>query len=155
MRYTNYFIPTYKEIPCRGGSDQPPVDASCRHDQETDFRGLHLPAHRAQVPQESGKNYREEMESIRRHRGASLPCTGQNSGKRAAAGTNYGAELLRFRDRNNHEGVPGGPPTRRSSPISCRREIHSYKQLPVNFYQIQFKFRMRSGRGRVMLPESS
>jgi len=22
-----------------------------------------------------------------------------------------------------------------------RREIHSYKQLPVNFYQIQFKFR--------------
>ena len=32
-------------------------------------------------------------------------------------------------------------PMRRSSPDLFRREVHSYRQLPVNFYQIQTKFR--------------
>jgi prolyl-tRNA synthetase len=52
----------------------------------------------------------------------------------------YGAELLRFRDRNNHEACLA-PTHEEVITDLVRREIHSYKQLPVNFYQIQFKFR--------------
>jgi prolyl-tRNA synthetase len=33
------------------------------------------------------------------------------------------------------------PPTKKSSPTWSRNELSSYKQLPVNFYQIQTKFR--------------
>jgi prolyl-tRNA synthetase len=52
----------------------------------------------------------------------------------------YGKELLRFRDRNNHEACLA-PTHEEVITDIVRREIHSYKQLPVNFYQIQFKFR--------------
>jgi prolyl-tRNA synthetase len=52
----------------------------------------------------------------------------------------YGKELLRFRDRNNHEACLA-PTHEEVITDIVRREIQSYKQLPVNFYQIQFKFR--------------
>ncbi len=52
----------------------------------------------------------------------------------------YGPELLRFRDRHDHESCLG--PTHEE--VICdlvRRELRSYKQLPMNLYQIQSKFR--------------
>ncbi|MDX8410283.1 MAG: proline--tRNA ligase [Mariprofundaceae bacterium] len=52
----------------------------------------------------------------------------------------YGPELLRFTDRHNHESCLG--PTHEE--VICdlvRRELRSYKQLPMNLYQIQAKFR--------------
>ncbi len=52
----------------------------------------------------------------------------------------YGPELLRFRDRHNHESCLG--PTHEE--VICdlvSRELRSYKQLPMNLYQIQAKFR--------------
>jgi prolyl-tRNA synthetase len=52
----------------------------------------------------------------------------------------YGKELLRFRDRNNHDACLA-PTHEEVITDIVRREIQSYKQLPVNFYQIQFKFR--------------
>ncbi len=52
----------------------------------------------------------------------------------------YGKELLRFKDRHNHEACLA-PTHEEVITDIVRREIHSYKQLPVNFYQIQFKFR--------------
>jgi prolyl-tRNA synthetase len=52
----------------------------------------------------------------------------------------YGPELLRFRDRHNRESCLG-PTHEEVITDLVRREIHSYKQLPVNFYQIQTKFR--------------
>lgn len=52
----------------------------------------------------------------------------------------YGPELLRFKDRHDREFVYG--PTHEEVVTDiARRELRSYKQLPVNFYQIQFKFR--------------
>ncbi len=52
----------------------------------------------------------------------------------------YGPELLRFTDRHNREFCFG--PTHEEVITSlAQREIHSYKQLPVNYYQIQTKFR--------------
>jgi len=52
----------------------------------------------------------------------------------------YGPELLRFRDRHKRESCLG-PTHEEVITDLVRREIHSYKQLPINLYQIQTKFR--------------
>jgi prolyl-tRNA synthetase len=52
----------------------------------------------------------------------------------------YGPELARFNDRHNHESCLG--PTHEE--VICdlvAHELRSYKQLPMNLYQIQTKFR--------------
>ena len=60
----------------------------------------------------------------------------QESGRWAA----YGPELLRLRDRHEREFVVG-PTHEEVITDIARRELRSYRQLPVNFYQIQTKFR--------------
>ncbi len=52
----------------------------------------------------------------------------------------FGPELLRFRDRHARDMVLG-PTHEEVITDLARRELHSYRQLPVNFYQIQTKFR--------------
>lgn len=52
----------------------------------------------------------------------------------------YGPELLRFQDRHNNPFVLG-PTHEEVITDLARNELKSYKQLPVNFYQIQTKFR--------------
>ncbi len=52
----------------------------------------------------------------------------------------YGPELLRFQDRHQRPFVLG-PTHEEVITDLARRELHSYRQLPVNFYQIQTKFR--------------
>lgn len=52
----------------------------------------------------------------------------------------FGPELLRFKDRHNNPFVLG--PTHEEVITSIvRNEVKSYKQLPMNIYQIQTKFR--------------
>ncbi len=52
----------------------------------------------------------------------------------------YGKELLRFKDRHEREFCLG-PTHEEVITDLIRHEIRSYKQLPVNLYQIQTKFR--------------
>ena len=52
----------------------------------------------------------------------------------------YGPELLRIRDRHNRD-FCFGPTHEEIITDLVRREVRSYKQLPVNYYQIQTKFR--------------
>lgn len=52
----------------------------------------------------------------------------------------YGPELLRLKDRHNR-GFCLGPTHEEIITDLIRNELRSYKQLPVNFYQIQTKFR--------------
>ena len=52
----------------------------------------------------------------------------------------YGPELLRFKDRHNNDFVLG-PTHEEVITDLARNELKSYKQLPINFYQIQTKFR--------------
>ncbi len=54
--------------------------------------------------------------------------------------SDYGPELLRFRDRHERDFV-AGPTHEEVITDIARRELKSYRQLPVNFYQIQTKFR--------------
>jgi prolyl-tRNA synthetase len=52
----------------------------------------------------------------------------------------YGPELLRIKDRHQRDFV-AGPTHEEVITDIARRELKSYKQLPVNLYQIQTKFR--------------
>jgi prolyl-tRNA synthetase len=52
----------------------------------------------------------------------------------------YGPELLRFRDRHGRESCLG-PTHEEVITDIARKEIQSYKQMPLNLYQIQTKFR--------------
>ena len=52
----------------------------------------------------------------------------------------YGPELLRIKDRHERDMV-AGPTHEEVITDIARRELQSYRQLPVNFYQIQTKFR--------------
>ncbi|MGA0001434.1 MAG: proline--tRNA ligase, partial [Steroidobacteraceae bacterium] len=52
----------------------------------------------------------------------------------------FGPELLRFKDRHQRDMVLA--PTHEEVVTDlARRELRSYRQLPVNFYQVQTKFR--------------
>jgi len=52
----------------------------------------------------------------------------------------FGPELLRFTDRHQRDACLG--PTHEEIITDIfRREVNSYRQLPINFYQIQTKFR--------------
>ncbi|PIE57926.1 MAG: proline--tRNA ligase [Desulfobulbus propionicus] len=52
----------------------------------------------------------------------------------------YGPELLRFHDRHERDSCLG-PTHEEVITDLARRELHSYRQLPLNLYQIQTKFR--------------
>jgi prolyl-tRNA synthetase len=52
----------------------------------------------------------------------------------------YGAELLRIKDRHQRDFVLQ-PTSEEVITDIARNEIHSYRQLPLNFYHIQTKFR--------------
>ncbi|KVD71134.1 proline--tRNA ligase [Burkholderia sp. ABCPW 14] len=52
----------------------------------------------------------------------------------------YGPELLRFKDRKQNDFVIG-PTHEEVITDIARNQIKSYRQMPVNFYQIQTKFR--------------
>jgi prolyl-tRNA synthetase len=52
----------------------------------------------------------------------------------------YGPELLRVKDRHDREFCVG-PTHEEVITDLARNELNSYKQLPINFYQIQTKFR--------------
>jgi prolyl-tRNA synthetase len=52
----------------------------------------------------------------------------------------YGPELLRIKDRQKRDYV-FGPTHEEVVTDIARRELRSYRQLPVNFYQLQTKFR--------------
>ena len=54
--------------------------------------------------------------------------------------TKYGPELLRFKDRHEREFVLS-PTCEEIVTDLIRRDVRSYRQLPLNLYQIQWKFR--------------
>ena len=52
----------------------------------------------------------------------------------------YGPELLRFKDRHQRDFVIG-PTHEEVITDVVRKEVKSYRQLPLHFYQVQMKFR--------------
>ncbi len=140
MRYSKYFIPTYKEIPSDAEiiSHQLMIRAGMIR-KLTSGIYTYLPAGLRSIKKVENI-VREEMNRA----GAIevlMPAVQpgelwQESGR----WDYYGRELLRFKDRHNRD-VCFGPTHEEVITDLVRREIHSYKQMPINLYQIQTKFR--------------
>jgi prolyl-tRNA synthetase len=140
MRYSDYFIPTHREIP---------ADAEVISHQLMLRAGLirkltsgiytYLPAGLRSIKKVE-RIIREEMNragAIEVLMPAVQPAElWQESGRWDF----YGRELLRFRDRHNREAC-FGPTHEEVITDVVRNDVQSYKQLPLNFYQIQTKFR--------------
>ncbi|MEE9609825.1 MAG: proline--tRNA ligase, partial [Desulfatiglandales bacterium] len=140
MRYSNYFIPTYKEVPAEAEiiSHQLMLRAGLVRKLTSGIYTF-LPAGLKCI-RKVEHIIREEMNrsgAVEVLMPAVQPAElWQESGR----WDYYGPELLRFRDRHNRE-VCLGPTHEEVITDLVRREIHSYKQMPINFYQIQTKFR--------------
>jgi len=140
MRFSQYFIPTYKEIPAEAEiiSHQLMLRAGMIR-KLTSGIYTYLPAGLRSIKKVENI-IREEMNRA----GAVevlMPAVQpgelwQESGR----WDYYGRELLRFKDRHNRD-VCFGPTHEEVITDLVRREIQSYRQLPINLYQIQTKFR--------------
>jgi prolyl-tRNA synthetase len=140
MRYSHYFMPTYKEVPAEAEiiSHQLMLRVGMIR-KLTSGIYTYLPAGLRSI-RKVENIIREEMNrsgAIEILMPAIQPAElWQESGR----WDYYGRELLRFRDRHNRD-VCFGPTHEEVITDLVRNEIHSYKQMPVNFYQIQAKFR--------------
>ncbi|MGD2126301.1 MAG: proline--tRNA ligase [Desulfobacteraceae bacterium] len=140
MRYSKYFIPTYKETPAEAEviSHKLMLRAGLIR-KLTSGIYTYLPAG-LRAMRKVENIIREEMNrsgAIEILMPAVQPAElWQESGRWEA----YGRELLRFKDRHNRDACMG--PTHEEVVTDLmRREIQSYKRMPLNVYQIQTKFR--------------
>ncbi|MDP6178718.1 MAG: proline--tRNA ligase [Desulfatiglandales bacterium] len=140
MRYSNYFIPTHKEVPAEAEivSHQLMLRAGLIR-KLTSGIYTYLPAGLKSVKKVE-KIIREEMNrsgAIEILMPAVQPAElWQESGR----WDHYGRELLRFKDRHNRNACLA-PTHEEVITDLVKREIHSYRQMPINLYQIQTKFR--------------
>ena len=140
MRYSKYFIPTQKEIPAEAEimSHQLMIRAGMIR-KLTSGIYTYLPIGLKSI-RKVENIIREEMNragAIEILMPSVQPAElWQESGRWEY----YGSELLRFLDRHKRK-VCLGPTHEEVITDLIRREIHSYKQMPLNLYQIQTKFR--------------
>ncbi|MBW1783617.1 MAG: proline--tRNA ligase [Deltaproteobacteria bacterium] len=140
MRYANYFIPTHKEVPSDAEivSHQLMIRAGMIR-KLTSGIYTYLPASLRSIKKVENI-IREEMNragAIEILMPAVQPAElWQESGR----WEHYGRELLRFKDRHDRDAC-FGPTHEEVITDLVRKEIHSYKQMPINLYQIQTKFR--------------
>ncbi len=140
MRYSNYLIPTHKEVPAEAEviSHQLMLRAGLIR-KLTSGIYTYLPA--------GLKTIRKVENIIRQEMNRSgaievlMPAVQpaelwQESGRWEY----YGRELLRFKDRHNRDACLG-PTHEEVITDLVRKEVHSYRQMPINLYQIQTKFR--------------
>jgi len=140
MRFSKYFIPTYKEVPADAEviSHQLMLRAGMIR-KLTSGIYTYLPAGLKSIKKVENI-IREEMN---RAGAIEILMPAVQPGElweESGRWDYYGRELLRFKDRHNRDACLG-PTHEEVITDLVRKEIHSYKQMPVNFYQIQTKFR--------------
>ncbi|HWP93386.1 MAG TPA: proline--tRNA ligase [Thermodesulfobacteriota bacterium] len=140
MRYSNYFLPTLKEDPADAEviSHKLMVRAGMIRKLAAGIYN-YLPLGLRSIKKVENI-VREEMNragAIELLMPSVLPA---ELWKESGRWDKYGRELLRFKDRAEREFCLG-PTHEEIITDIVRREIRSYKQLPVNLYQIQTKFR--------------
>ena len=140
MRYSKYLIPTHKEVPAEAEvvSHQLMLRAGLIR-KLTSGIYTYLPAGLRAIKKVENI-IREEMNrsgAIEVLMPAVQPAElWQESGRWKY----YGRELLRFKDRHNRDACLG-PTHEEVITDLVRKEVHSYRQMPINLYQIQTKFR--------------
>jgi len=140
MRYSNYLLPTHKEVPSEAEviSHKLMLRAGLVR-KLTSGIYTYLPAGLKAI-RKVENIIREEMNrsgAIEVLMPAVQPAElWQESGRWEY----YGRELLRFKDRHNRDACLG-PTHEEVITDLVRKEVHSYRQMPINLYQIQTKFR--------------
>ncbi len=140
MRYSRYFIPTYKEIPADAEiiSHQLMLRAGMIRKLSSGIY-TYLPTGLRSI-RKVENIIRQEMNRAGAIEVLMPAVQPSEIWKESGRWDYYGRELLRFKDRHNHEAC-FGPTHEEVITDLIRKELHSYKQMPVNFYQIQTKFR--------------
>ncbi|MDY6970757.1 MAG: proline--tRNA ligase [Thermodesulfobacteriota bacterium] len=140
MRYSRFFIPTFREVPSEAEviSHQLMLRAGMIRKLTTGVY-TYLPGGLKSIKKVENI-IREEMNRA----GAVeilMPAVQPGELWQESGRWNYyGRELLKFKDRHNRDACLG-PTHEEVITDFVRKEIHSYKQMPINFYQIQTKFR--------------
>lgn len=140
MRYSRYFIPTLKETPAEAEvvSHKLMLRAGLIRKLASGIYN-YLPAGLRSIKKVENI-IREEMNRAGAVEVLMPSVQPAELWKETGRWDYYGRELLRFKDRHERDSCLG--PTHEEVVTDLvRREIHSYKQMPINLYQIQNKFR--------------
>ncbi len=140
MRYSQFFLPTTKETPAEAEviSHQLLLRAGCIR-KLTSGLYTYLPLG-LMVLQKVAAIVREEMNRAGAQELLMPMVQPADLWQESGRWQQYGPELLRFKDRHGRDYCLG-PTHEEVITDIARRELHSYRQLPVNLYQIQTKFR--------------
>ncbi len=140
MRYSQMLLPTTKETPAEAEviSHQLMLRAGCIR-KLTSGLYTYLPLGLAAM-QKVEQIVRQEMNRAGAQELLMPMVQPADLWQESGRWQKYGPELLRFQDRHGREFCLG-PTHEEVITDIARRELHSYKQLPMNLYQIQTKFR--------------
>lgn len=140
MRLTNYFFPTLKETP---------ADAQIVSHRLMLRAGLVCQASRGiyswlpmglKVLRKIERIIEEEQNAVGCHQVLMPTVQDAQLWRESGRYDAYGAEMLRFQDRHDRE-MLYGPTNEEQITDIFRQYVKSYKNLPLNLYQIQWKFR--------------
>ena len=140
IRYSNYLMPTTKETPSDAevASHRLMLRAGMIRKVASGIYN-YLPAG-LRVLRKVERIIREEMDRAGAQEVLMPAVIPSELWKESGRWEAYGKELLRFKDRADREFCLG-PTHEEVITDLVRREIRSYRQMPVNLYQIQDKFR--------------
>jgi prolyl-tRNA synthetase len=140
MRYSQYLIPTLKEVPAEAvvASHQLLLRAGFIRKLAAGIYNL-LPLGKRTVAKVE-RIIREEMDRAGAHEILMPSVQPAELWEESGRWQQYGPELLRFRDRKE-AWFCLGPTHEEVVTDIVRREVRSYRQLPLNLYQVQSKFR--------------
>ncbi|MBI5575442.1 MAG: proline--tRNA ligase [Deltaproteobacteria bacterium] len=140
MRYSQFLMPTTKETPSDAevASHRLMLRAGMIRKVASGIYN-YLPAG-LRVLRKVEKIIREEMDRAGAQEVLMPTVIPSELWKESGRWDAYGKELLRFRDRADREFCLG-PTHEEVITDLVRREVRSYRQLPLNLYQIQDKFR--------------
>ena len=140
IRYSRYFMPTTKETPSDAEvvSHRLMLRAGMIRKVASGIYN-YLPAG-LRVLRRVERIIREEMDRAGAHEVLMPAVVPSELWKESGRWDAYGKELLRFRDRADREFCLG-PTHEEVITDLVRREVRSYRQLPLNLFQIQDKFR--------------
>ncbi len=141
MRFSRLLIPTSKEIPNDASLASHIYLIRGGFIQSVGGSGLYnfLPLGKKILDKVRGV-VKEELDNAMCQEVALSFVTPASLWKESGRLEKYGKELLRFKDRKDNDFILG--PTHEEMMVNMvRQSIKSYKQLPLNLYQINLKFR--------------
>ncbi len=140
MRYSQYFLPTLKEVPSEAEVPSHQLMLRAGMIRKLTSGIYHFLPFGLRVIQKLEAIIREEM-----NRAGALEVLlpfvqPAELWQESHRWEEYGKELARFKDRHNRDCCLG-PTHEEVITDIARKEIRSYRQMPLNLYQIQTKFR--------------